>query len=216
MLVLRRRPGEAILFGGGLRVSLLELAGHQAWLGLSGPGVAGEVALSVLASSSAGRAEIAVRRPLRVTGQGGLVEIVLDPEAGPDCTLVVARRPGESVAVGGLLLGVEAADDDRAVLSVAVDGLPGPVKLSVFSASGAEAKIGIDAPREVQVFREEVWRDLAAENSAAAGRWSPDELERLPGLGGARPAGGPGAQPPEGAEEGEGRALPASRGTATP
>jgi len=62
--------------------------------------------------------------------------------------LVLTRRAGESVMIG----------DD--------------VVVTVLEARGDVIRIGITAPREVQVHREEVYQELQAANREAA---SPDE-----------------------------------------
>jgi carbon storage regulator len=58
--------------------------------------------------------------------------------------LVLTRRPGESVMVG----------DDVAV--------------TVLEVRGEVIRLGIKAPRSIQVHREEVFRELQAANRAAA------------------------------------------------
>jgi carbon storage regulator len=58
--------------------------------------------------------------------------------------LVLTRRAGESVMIG----------DD--------------VVITVLEARGDVIRLGINAPRDVQVHREEVWRELQAANRAAA------------------------------------------------
>ncbi|MEU7903093.1 carbon storage regulator CsrA [Actinoplanes sp. NPDC049118] len=62
--------------------------------------------------------------------------------------LVLTRKAGESVIIG----------DD--------------VVVTVLEARGDVIRIGIEAPRDVQVHREEVYRELQAANREAA---SPDE-----------------------------------------
>ncbi|GAA0483558.1 carbon storage regulator [Paractinoplanes deccanensis] len=64
--------------------------------------------------------------------------------------LVLTRRAGESVMIG----------DD--------------VIITVLEARGDVIRLGIQAPRDVQVHREEVYRELRAANQAAA---SPTEDE---------------------------------------
>ncbi|RZU50443.1 carbon storage regulator CsrA [Krasilnikovia cinnamomea] len=62
--------------------------------------------------------------------------------------LVLTRKAGESVIIG----------DD--------------IVVTVLEARGDVIRIGIQAPRDVQVHREEVYRELQAANRAAA---SPDD-----------------------------------------
>jgi carbon storage regulator len=59
--------------------------------------------------------------------------------------LVLSRRPGESIVIGN------------------------QVVVTVLEVRGDQVRIGVDAPREVQVHREEVFRQLEAENAQAAG-----------------------------------------------
>lgn len=58
--------------------------------------------------------------------------------------LVLSRRPGESIVVGNQIV------------------------VTVLEVRGDQIRIGIDAPRDVQVHREEVFRALESENTQAA------------------------------------------------
>jgi len=58
--------------------------------------------------------------------------------------LIITRRPGEKVMLG----------DD--------------VVIEVIEVSGASVRIGIDAPKSIPVYREELWKAVKAENEAAA------------------------------------------------
>lgn len=58
--------------------------------------------------------------------------------------LILSRRPGESLTIG----------DD--------------VVVTVVSVSGKQVRLGIAAPREVRVLREEVYKAMREENRTAA------------------------------------------------
>ncbi|MBS3940126.1 MAG: carbon storage regulator CsrA [Actinobacteria bacterium] len=58
--------------------------------------------------------------------------------------LVLSRRIGESIVIGN------------------------QVTVTVLEVRGDQVRIGIDAPRDVQVHREEVWQQLQEENAQAA------------------------------------------------
>ena len=58
--------------------------------------------------------------------------------------LILSRRPGESLNIG----------DD--------------IVVTVVSTSGNQVRLGIQAPREVCVLREEIYRAMQEENQAAA------------------------------------------------
>lgn len=58
--------------------------------------------------------------------------------------LVLTRRPGESITIG----------DD--------------IVVTVISASGGQVRLGITAPRSVQVLREEIYKTMREENREAA------------------------------------------------
>jgi carbon storage regulator len=58
--------------------------------------------------------------------------------------LILSRRPGESLTIG----------DD--------------VIVTVVGVSGNQIRLGITAPREVRVLREEIYKAMRAENQAAA------------------------------------------------
>ncbi len=57
--------------------------------------------------------------------------------------LVLSRRPGESIVIGG------------------------QVVVTIIEVRGGQVRVGIDAPRSVEVHREEVYRQVARENVAA-------------------------------------------------
>jgi carbon storage regulator len=85
--------------------------------------------------------------------------------------LVLTRRAGESVVIGS------------------------DVVVTIVEVRGDVVRVGIDAPREVQVHREEVFRAVREANlAAAASPASPAALDALrQGLTGRRPEG---EQPP--------------------
>ena len=69
--------------------------------------------------------------------------------------LIITRRPGEKVIVG----------DD--------------VVIEVIEVSGSSVRIGINAPKSIPVYREEIYSAVKAENTAAASADAsqlPDEL----------------------------------------
>ncbi|MGH2859879.1 MAG: carbon storage regulator CsrA [Solirubrobacteraceae bacterium] len=68
--------------------------------------------------------------------------------------LRVTRRAGERVIVGG------------------------EVVIEVLEVRGATVRLGIEAPREVSIYREELWLEIKQENEAAAN--SGLELPALP------------------------------------
>jgi carbon storage regulator len=59
--------------------------------------------------------------------------------------LQLTRKPGETIVIG----------DD--------------VRVSVIQIAGGAVRIGIDAPRSVPIYREEIWEAVREENAAAAG-----------------------------------------------
>jgi carbon storage regulator len=58
--------------------------------------------------------------------------------------LILARRPGERVVIGDEIL------------------------VTVMEVSGSTVRLGIEAPRGVSIFREEIWLAVKEENRAAA------------------------------------------------
>jgi carbon storage regulator len=69
--------------------------------------------------------------------------------------LILARKVGESIRIG-----------DR-------------VEIAVIDIKGDQVKLGITAPREVKVYRDEVYRAIQEENRRAAGA----RPESLPDIG---------------------------------
>ncbi|MFB4165216.1 carbon storage regulator CsrA [Alteribacillus sp. JSM 102045] len=69
--------------------------------------------------------------------------------------LVLTRKTNESIQIG----------DDIEVKVIAVDG--------------EQVKIGIEAPKHIDIHRKEIYLDIQQENNAAAGAGSLDILEKL-------------------------------------
>ena len=70
--------------------------------------------------------------------------------------LILSRRPGESLTIGD------------------------EITITVVSVNGNQIRLGITAPREVRVLREEIYRAIQAENRAAAsGLGSKRKLEEV-------------------------------------
>ena len=67
--------------------------------------------------------------------------------------LILSRRVGESITIGENIV------------------------VTVVGVNGAQIRLGIAAPREVRVLREEIYRAIHAENQAAAA--GPDADRRL-------------------------------------
>jgi carbon storage regulator len=65
--------------------------------------------------------------------------------------LIITRRPGEKIVLG----------ED--------------ISIQVMEIVGNQVRIGIQAPKSVPVYREEIWEAVKAENQAAAAS-APDEL----------------------------------------
>jgi carbon storage regulator len=58
--------------------------------------------------------------------------------------LIITRKPGEKIMLG----------DD--------------VVVEIIEVSGSSVRVGIDAPRSVPVYREEIWEAVREENAASA------------------------------------------------
>jgi carbon storage regulator len=67
--------------------------------------------------------------------------------------LVLTRRLGESIHIGD------------------------EIKITVVDIDGKQVKIGIDAPRDISIFREEVYERIKLENLRAAGA-SAEEIKK--------------------------------------
>ncbi|WP_283818599.1 carbon storage regulator CsrA [Jatrophihabitans telluris] len=85
--------------------------------------------------------------------------------------LILTRRVGESIVVG----------DD--------------ITVTVFEVRGDAVRIGIDAPRSVQVHRQEVYEELKRANEAAVSP-SEDAIQSLAGALSAVPESSDAAEPP--------------------
>jgi carbon storage regulator len=66
--------------------------------------------------------------------------------------LVLTRRPGESIVVGQ------------------------DIVVTVIEIKGGQVRIGIDAPRDIDVYREEIYEQVRQENIAAVA--NADEIRR--------------------------------------
>jgi len=58
--------------------------------------------------------------------------------------LIITRRPGERIMLG----------DD--------------VRIEIMEIVGSSVRVGVDAPRSVPIYREEIWTAVKEENTAAA------------------------------------------------
>lgn len=58
--------------------------------------------------------------------------------------LQLTRKPGETIVIGE------------------------NIRVSVIQIAGGAVRIGIDAPRDVSIYREEIWDAVKSENAAAA------------------------------------------------
>lgn len=70
--------------------------------------------------------------------------------------LVLTRRPGESIVIG----------DD--------------IVITIVEVKGGQVRVGIDAPRQIRVYREEVYNEVRQQNLDAA-RSADDAKARLRG-----------------------------------
>lgn len=68
--------------------------------------------------------------------------------------LMITRRPGERILIGQ------------------------DVTIEIVEIAGSTVRVGITAPRELPVYREELWESVKRENEAAAGV-DPTRLDRL-------------------------------------
>ena len=72
--------------------------------------------------------------------------------------LILTRKPGESLYIG----------DD--------------VKVFIVEIKGNQIRLGIEAPRDVRIYREEIYLQILEENKQAAEAAKAPELEQLEGL----------------------------------
>lgn len=198
MLVLRRRAREAIVFEGGLTLTLAEVADHRAWISFSAPSIPSPVVVTSTVTGTT-TACIGVKAPaaIRYEDRATHVRVAVPQDSDgtsatsspdPSAVLLVNASVGDCVVTDGLTLTVGAIEQARVVLEATVLGIDATIGVSVFAVSGAEVKIGIAAPEDMRVYREEVWLAMRSANEAAAG-WSAEDLATL-----ARPA--TGAPPP--------------------
>ena len=53
------------------------------------------------------------------------------------------------------------------------------ITITIIEVRGDQVKIGVEAPKHVKVFRQEVFDAIQTENKAAATQISPDQLKKL-------------------------------------
>lgn len=55
------------------------------------------------------------------------------------------------------------------------------IELTIIEIRGDQVKVGVEAPRSVKIFRQEVYEEIQRENRAASDPpWSPNSLPQLP------------------------------------
>ncbi len=69
--------------------------------------------------------------------------------------LVLTRKAGEGIVIGD------------------------NITIKVIEVKGGGIRIGIDAPKEQKIYRQEVYEQISAENREAALHWQPDDLDSL-------------------------------------
>lgn len=180
MLVLRRRPNEAIVFDGGLVLTLVQVSGRSAWLSFSHPELPTSVELALPATATK-RAELALRgvRSFARSETTSTVELATASDGDPEAVLSFSREPGDTIVVGPLSFNLSAIEDERVYLELRTKWLKSLVTLSIVTVSTVDARIGVNAPPELRVYRREVWEEMQAANTAAAGEWSAEDLAAL-------------------------------------
>jgi sRNA-binding carbon storage regulator CsrA len=169
MLVLRRRSHEVIVFEGGLTLTVVELVDHHAWIAFAGPGIDGSVTVAPIRVGDDG-ATIGVRGPSALSFADHVATVTRATDWASDdhrAVLMLETPVGNTIDFGGLSLEVTSVANGRATLGVDVACLPSRVAVAVHTVSGVEARIGIDAPPEIRVTREELWLEMLAANEAA-------------------------------------------------
>jgi len=184
MFVIRRREAEAIMFEGGLTVTVDAIAERAAWLRFESPEIPGSLVVAVLEAAPA-RLCVGVAAPesLKVSAGGSTTSVTVAPGEAPGPpgrVLLVNAVPGQRIEFDGLTLGVVPSGTAKpALLAVETPALGGQVELAIITVSKFDVTVGISAPPDLRVYRLEVWRQLLEANQAAAG-WQPGDLAGLP------------------------------------
>ena len=95
--------------------------------------------------------------------------------------LILTRKPGQSLYIG----------DD--------------IKITIVEMKGHQIRVGIDAPRDYRIYREEIYLQILEENKSAAQASQENEMEGLEGLG--RAWQGPGSSGDSGDEDAKPKGL---------
>ena len=69
--------------------------------------------------------------------------------------LVLTRKPGEGVVIGD------------------------EITITIVEAKNGGVRIGIDAPRDVKIYRRELYDRIREENIDAASTWTIDDIEKV-------------------------------------
>ena len=87
--------------------------------------------------------------------------------------LILTRKPGESVYIGD------------------------NVKITIVEIKGHQIRIGIDAPKDLRIYREEIWLQILEENKRAAqsSETTDEDLENLSQVWGGRKGASTGISP---------------------
>jgi carbon storage regulator len=177
MLVLSRQRDEIIKIGDDIEVTVVDIRGDKVRLGINAPR---EIQVHRKEVWEAIRREnrfAAQVRPLDLDGLGkGIATAPVEavspqPKAVPvGKSYVRSKRTRGAVEGGGMLVLSRRRDQ---VIKIGDD-----IEITVVDIRGDKVRLGITAPKEVQVHRKEVFEAIRRENRIAA-QAQPEDLARL-------------------------------------
>jgi sRNA-binding carbon storage regulator CsrA len=160
MLVLNRRPGEAIVIEPDFRVTVLSVTDRRVWIGLRSSGPLPELRVSAtVVSPDEARLEIVPMSS--VVFEDGRVRIAApaedDPATAARAGLAVDRKPGERVEIGeDLWVAIASISKGNPCVTFGGKAIGDPFSITLIRPAGSYVRLGVDAPNR-RVYREELW-----------------------------------------------------------
>jgi sRNA-binding carbon storage regulator CsrA len=172
MLVLNRRPGEAIVIDPDLRVTVLSVTDRRVWIAMESASAFPELRVSAsVVSPNEARLEIAPMSSVTFdTDRVRITAAAKDHAANAArAGLAIDRKPGERVEVGDdLWVAVTSISKGNPTIAFGGSAIGEEFSITLIRPAGSYVRLGVDAPNR-RVYREELWDVVQASGGTRDG-----------------------------------------------